>query len=81
MLVDYFEDLKKIIAGLYSVDEETIEEESLLDADLNISELDLEDLIAVLEEKYAIAIPQSVYSKFIKVGDIASFLYENADAA
>ncbi|MEX2028534.1 MAG: acyl carrier protein [Candidatus Curtissbacteria bacterium] len=79
MLLDYFEDVKKIIAQQFALEEEDIEEDSLLEEDLNISELDLEDVIAILEKKYGIEIHQSVYSKFLKVGDISTFLYENAD--
>lgn len=81
MLIDYFEDVRKIIAKQFALEEEDIEEESLLEEDLNISELDLEDVVAILEQKYEIEIPQSAYSKFLKVVDIANFLYENADQA
>lgn len=81
MLIDYFEDIRKIIAKQFGLEEEDIEEESLLEADLNISELDLEDVITILEQKYEIEIPQSAYLKFLKVVDIANFLYENADQA
>lgn len=79
MLIDYFEDVKKIIAEQFALEEEDIEEDSLLEEDLNVSELDLEDVIALLEKKYDVVIPQSVYSKFLKVSDISTFLYENAD--
>lgn len=81
MLVDYFEDVRKIVAAQFGLEEEDIEEESLLDEDLNISELDLEDVISILEQKYEVEIPQSAYSKFLKVGDIANYLYENVDQA
>ncbi len=81
MVIDYFEDVKKIIAKQFGLEEEDVEEETLLEADLNISKLDLEDVVAILEEKYDVEIPQEVYTKFLKVGDIANFLYENADAA
>ncbi|MBI3342439.1 hypothetical protein HY024_04935, partial [Candidatus Curtissbacteria bacterium] len=49
-MVDYFDDLKKIIIRQFGLDEETveIEEESSLEADLNLSELDIEDLVAQL---------------------------------
>lgn len=77
--MDYLEDLKKIIAKQFGLNEEEIEEESLLEADLNISELDLEDLIEILGQKYKIEITQDIYSKFLKVGDIANYLYENVD--
>lgn len=79
--MDYFEDVKKIIARQFELDEDLIEEESQLGADLNISELDMEDLIATLEEKYQIEIPQDQYSTFNQVSDIVTYLYENIDRA
>jgi len=78
-MVDYFEDLKKIISIQYGIDEETIEEDSKLESDINISELDMEDLITILEQKYQITIPESDYSNFKQVSDIATYLYENVD--
>jgi len=42
-MIDYFEEVRKIISAQYGIDEETIEEDSKLDSDLNISELDMED--------------------------------------
>ena len=81
IMVDYFEDLKKIISAQYGIDEESIEENSKLEQDLNISELDMEDLVANLEQKYQVSIPEGVYSHFNIVGDIAAYLYENVDQA
>lgn len=78
-MVDYFEDLKKIISTQYGIDEETIEEDSKLEADLNISELDMEDLIPVIEQKYQLVIPEESYANFHQVSDIATYLYENVD--
>ena len=80
-MVDYLEDIKKIIAKQFGIEEEDIEEDSYLETDLNITDLDLEDLIAKLEDKYQIQIPQNVYSNFKQVTDIANYLYENADQA
>ena len=80
-MIDYLEEVKKIIAKQFELEEETIDEESYLESDLNITELDLEDLIAQLEDKYELEIPQDVYSKFKTVSDIANYLYENAASA
>lgn len=80
-MVDYHEDLKKIISAQYGIDEEGVEEDSQLESDLNISELDMEDLVAILEKKYQISIPEEAYSKFKQVSDIATYLYENVDQA
>lgn len=80
-MVDYFEDIKKIIALQYGIDEEAIEEDSKLDTDLNISELDMEDLASILGEKYQLTIPEESYNEFKQVSDIATYLYENVDQA
>ena len=80
-MVDYLEDVKKLIAKQYDIDEDTIEEDSFLEADLNITDLDLEDLVAQLEDKYQITIPQKVIANFTKVADIVNYLYENVDQA
>lgn len=78
-MIDYFEEVKKIIAKQFGVEEDLIEEDSYLEADLNITELDMEDLIAHLEDKYEIEIPQDHYSHFKQVSDIATYLYEHID--
>lgn len=80
-MVDYLEDIKKIISKQFGIEENDIEEDSYLEANLNITDLDLEDLIAQVEDKYQIQIPQKVYSHFKQVSDIANYLYENADQA
>ena len=75
------EEIKKIIEKQFGLEEDAVEEESLLEADLNITELDLEDLIAVIEQRYDISIPQEEYIKFKTVTDVATYLYEHADQA
>ncbi len=80
-MIDYLEDVKKLIAKQYELDEDDIEEDSFLETDLNISDLDLEDFIDVLQDKFQIQIPQETYEKFKQVGDIANYLYENVDQA
>lgn len=80
-MVDYLEDVKKIIANQFGLEGEDIEEDSFLEADLDITELDMEDLVARIEDKYQIKIPQKVYSQFKQVSDIANYLYENPDQA
>lgn len=78
-MTDYFEDVKKIIVKQFGLEEDMVEEDSFLEADLNITELDMEDLIAKLEDRYEIEIPAQTYSKFKQVSDIATYLYENID--
>ena len=78
-MIEYFEDVRKIISKLFDIDSDSIEEESFLSSDLSISELDLEDLIASIEDKYQIEISQEEYLKFHQVTDIVTYLYENVD--
>lgn len=78
-MIEYFEDVKKIISRQFDIEEDTIEEESFFLTDLNISELDLEDLISTIEDKFQIEIPQEEYLKFHQVADIVTYLYENVD--
>lgn len=78
-MIDYLEEVKKIISQQFNLDIDTIEEESFFSTDLNISELDLEDIIAEIEDKFQIEIPQSIYSKFNQISDLVNYLYENTD--
>lgn len=80
-MVDFLEEVKKQIAEQFAIEEEDIEDDSFLETDLNITELDLEDLCAYFEDKYQISIPQNAYPKFKKVTDLADYLYENVDQA
>mgnify|MGYP001560495879 CR=1 FL=1 len=80
-MIDIFEELKRMLSHQFGLDAEIIEEESLLDEDLSLTDLDLEDFIAKVEEKYEIEIPQDKLPQFKKVSDIVTYLYENAQIA
>ncbi len=75
---EILEDLKKIIHKQFGIAEDKIEEESYFDADLNITDLEIEDLVASLQEKYGMTTTQSTPS-FKKVLDLVTYIYENAD--
>jgi len=77
---EILEDLKKILSKQFDLDEENIEEESYFDSDLNITDLDIEDLLNSLSQKYDIKIPQEKASSFKKVSDLVNYIFENADA-
>lgn len=77
---EIFEDLKIILCKQFDLDEEKIEEESYFDSDLNITDLDIEDLLSSLSQKYDINIPQEKTSSFKKVSDLVNYIFENADA-
>jgi len=77
-MTDFLEEIIKLISNQFEIPEENIEEDSLIDEDLSITDLDLEDLINQIQIKYDIEIPQSKITSFKKVADIVSFLYDNS---
>ena len=77
--MDYFDQLRKLISEQFSMPEDTIEEDSLLDEDLSITDLDLEDLITQIQKKFDILIPADKIPSFKKVSDIVVFLYDHAE--
>ena len=77
--MDYFDQLRKLISEQFSMPEDTIEEDSLLDEDLSITDLDLEDLIAQIQKKFDIIVPAEKIPSFKKVSDIVAFLYDHAE--
>ena len=80
-MVDYLEDTKKLISKQFDIAEEDIEEDSFFEADLNISDLDLEDLVESIQDKYQIQVPPEKVATFKKVSDIVSYLFENVENA
>ena len=77
--MEYFEELRKLISQQFSIPEENIEEDSLLDEDLSITDLDLEDLLAQIQKKFDIVIPADKIPSFKKVSDIVAYLYDHAE--
>lgn len=78
---EILEDLKRIIHKQFGIEPEEIEEDSYFDEDLNVTDLELEDLIATLEEKHNIKIDPDKMTTFKKVSDVVSYLYENVDTS
>ena len=78
-MTDYLEDVKKIISDQFGIAQDDIEEDSFLEADLNIGDLDLEDFIENIQDKYQIQIPPEKVATFKKVSDIVSYLFENVE--
>ena len=69
-----FDNLKKILVDELGVDEAKVTMEAELVSDLNISSLDLADLVFNCEEKFGIEIADNELQSFSTVGDIAAFL-------
>lgn len=76
---EILEDLKRIIHKQFGIEEERIEEDSYLDEDLNITDLDIEDLLNTLSQKYDIEFPESSTQTFEKVSDLVNFIFDHAD--
>lgn len=69
-----FENLKEILVNDLGVDADKVTMEAELVADLNISSLDLADLVFNCEEKMNIEIKDEELADFTTVGDIVKFL-------
>ena len=74
---EIFEEIKRLIEKQFGIDGENIEEDMELDQDLNITDLEIDDLIAAVEEKYDIKIPEEKITTFVKVSDLVAYVYEN----
>ena len=64
-----FEKIKKIIAEVLNVDEDTITMESTFGDDLGADSLDVFQIIMGLEEEFDIEIPNEEAEKIVTVGD------------
>jgi len=80
-MTDILEEIKKSLAHQFGLDPDDIEEDSLLDEDLSITDLDLEDFLSKIQEKYEITISAESAASFKKVSDIVNFIYDNAEIA
>ncbi len=78
---EILEDIKKIIEKEFGIERENIEEDMELDQDLNITDLEIEDLIAAVEDKYDVKIPEDKIPSFVKVSDLVTYLYENIESS
>jgi len=74
---EILEEIRQIIEKQFGIDHENIEEDMELDEDLNITDLEIEDLLAAVEDKYDIKIPEDKAASFIKVADLVSYVYEH----
>ena len=64
-----FEKIKKIIAEVLNVDEDTITMESTFGDDLGADSLDVFQIIMGVEEEFEIEIPNEDAEKIVTVGD------------
>ncbi|MBI4037884.1 acyl carrier protein [Candidatus Curtissbacteria bacterium] len=78
-MTDTFEEIKKMLAHQFGLNPEEIEEDSLLDEDLSITDLDLEDLVTSIQSKFDIEIPQEKFPSFKKVSDIVAYIDDHGE--
>lgn len=64
-----FEKLKKIIADVLNIDEETIDINASFIDDLGADSLDLFEIITAIEEEFGLEIPQETAEKIVTVSD------------
>ncbi len=76
---DYFKNITRIIAGKTGVDPEEITEESYLEDDLNIGEIELLEIIVALEEEYAIEFEEEEKENIESVMDLVELVVEKVD--
>ena len=67
-------DVIKIIANIMEIPEKKIKMENTLIGDLDLESLDIVTLIAELEEKYQIEIPDKEIKKMQTVEDVVNYL-------
>ena len=69
-----FETLKKLLAEEFGIDEDTITEESRLEADFGINSLDLAELAFRIEDEFGIEVRDEDIPALITVGDVANYI-------
>ena len=73
-----FEKIKKIIAEVLNVDEDSITMESTFGDDLGADSLDVFQIIMGVEEEFEIEIPNEEAEKIVTVGDAVEYIKDNA---
>lgn len=68
------EKLRKILYAYTGDSGASIDENTVLAADLGLNSLDLVDLACTVEEEFSIEIPDRVIRDFRTVGDVLSFI-------
>lgn len=76
---DYLVQIAKIIANKTGVDPEDIKEESYLEDDLNIGEMELVDIIGALEEEYAVEFTEVEKEKVESIMDLIELVVEKVE--
>lgn len=74
-----FDKVKSIIVDQLDVDEDKVIESASIADDLGADSLDIVDLVMSFEEEFGLEIPDEQVEKIKTVGDIVSYIEENAE--
>ena len=75
-----FDKVKELIVDQLGVEEEKVTAEASIQDDLGADSLDIVDLIQTIEDEYDLSIPDEAVEGFKTVGDIVSYIENNAEA-
>ena len=73
-----FKELQELAAEILGVDPEQVQMDVSFARDLAADSLDLVELIAAVEDKYDVELPEEELEKMKNVGDLWAFLEEKA---
>jgi len=75
-----FDKVKELIVDQLGVEEEKVTAEASIQDDLGADSLDIVDLIQTIEDEYDLSIPDEAVEGIKTVGDIVSYIENNAEA-
>ena len=76
-----FHELQEMAAEILGIDPEDVQMEKSFARDLAADSLDLVELIAAVEDKYDVELPEAELEKMKNVGDLWRFLEAHANQA
>lgn len=76
-----FKDLQDLAGEILGVDPEQVQMDKSFQRDLAADSLDLVELIAAIEDKYDVEIPETDLEEMKNVGDLWKFLNERSPLA
>lgn len=74
-----FEKVRKILAELLSIDENTITMDSLIIDNLGADSLDLVDAVVTLNDEFGVEVPDEEIENLHSVGDVVRYIEANMD--
>jgi acyl carrier protein len=73
-----FKELQKLAGEILGVDEDKVQLDKSFAKDLAADSLDLVELIAAVEDKYDVELPEAELEKMKMIGDLWKFLEDKA---